>query len=119
MWHLCSWERIHSLKNRDAAQAFHGQKKKKCTIFYQFVDEAFLIDHAGSLTADQLPYDRRHMDYGDLYVMDWELRWTFVMTHEEKCGLTSSEYNKHPSGRGWMFVSDLIPLLFYFFELKQ
>ena len=27
-----------------------------------------------------------HMDYSDLYVMDWEENWTFVMTHETDCG---------------------------------
>ncbi|MGX9291307.1 DUF4275 family protein [Bacillus sp. A015] len=32
------------------------------------------------------PYKDGDMDYSDMYVMDWEENWTFVMTHETDCG---------------------------------
>ncbi|MGX1194911.1 DUF4275 family protein [Metabacillus sp. SLBN-84] len=86
LWHVCSYQKIVCLEKQEAIQAFQDQKKEKCTFFYQFVDDACLINHAASLTMEDLPYDRLHMDFGDLYVMDWEQKWTFVMTHESSCG---------------------------------
>ncbi|MGD6780261.1 DUF4275 family protein [Sutcliffiella horikoshii] len=39
-----------------------------------------------SLLVQDLPYDLIHMYYGDIYVMDWDRKWTFIMTHERDCG---------------------------------
>jgi len=50
----------------------------KCTIFYENTDEAYLIEKAENATVAALPYDQRHMYYGDFYVMDWEGQWTAV-----------------------------------------
>ncbi|MCG7333791.1 DUF4275 family protein [Sporosarcina sp. ACRSM] len=86
LWHLCSWEAVNCTIKGEAIELFNQQKKDKCTIFYQYIDEAYLVENAKSLGIQDLPYDRLHMFYGDIYVMDWELKWTFMMTHEEECG---------------------------------
>jgi len=86
LWHLCSWEEVDYLANVDAKKVFQKQRKQKCLIFYQFIDEAFLINNGETLSIDDLPYDQLHMDYGDIYVMDWDGQWTFMMTHERQCG---------------------------------
>jgi hypothetical protein len=87
LWHLCSWEKVECLEKEEAIEAFQRQIKKKCTIFYQFTDEAFLVENARSLTLKDLPYQERHLYYSDLYVLDWENQWTFMITHESDFGI--------------------------------
>lgn len=83
LWHLCSWEKTKYLEKEEATEAFNNLKKEKCTLFYQLVDEAYLIENAHNLTATNL-YDIAPDDEGtDLYVLDWEGKWTFMITHEE------------------------------------
>ncbi|MDK8640997.1 DUF4275 family protein [Niallia taxi] len=86
LWHLCSWEKVKCLKQDDAVTAFLQQDKVKCTIFYQFIDDAYLYEHADTLTIKDLPYIEDDMYYNDMYVMDWNNEWTFNMTHETNCG---------------------------------
>ncbi len=86
LWHLCSWVKVDCYKEQDAIEMFKKQEKNKCTIFYQFTDEAYLVENAANLTVRDLPYDENHMYYGDIYVMDWRGKWTFIMTHESHCG---------------------------------
>jgi Domain of unknown function (DUF4275) len=77
---------VKCLEKEEAMKAFLNQKKAKCTIFYQFNDDAYLIENANTLSIKDLPYVRENMDYNDLYVMDWNGKWTFMMTHEPECG---------------------------------
>ncbi|WP_226671600.1 DUF4275 family protein [Metabacillus litoralis] len=86
LWHVCSWEKVKCLKKLDAIEVFNEQSKVKCTIFYQYIDEAYLLQNARTLTLEELPYDQTHMYYGDIYIMDWDKKWSFVMTHESECG---------------------------------
>lgn len=82
LWHLCSWEKAKCLEKDEAITAFLRQSKLKYTIFYQFIDEAYLFENANTLSINELPYIEEHMYYSDMYVMDWNDQWTFVMTHE-------------------------------------
>ena len=82
LWHLCSYEKVICLEKEEAIKAFDRQKKNQCTIFYQFTNEAFLVQNAKNLKLKDLPYDDWDMDYRDIYVMDWENNWTFIITHE-------------------------------------
>ena len=86
LWHVFSWEKADCLKGKDAIGAFRQVSKEKFTVFYQFINEAYLVEKAWDLRPEDLPYEQDHMDYGDLYVMDWSGRWTFVLTHEPDCG---------------------------------
>lgn len=86
LWHLCSWKKVECLEKEEAITAFLNQTKQKCTIFYQFIDEAYLLENADSLSINELPYKEHDMYYNDMYVMDWNYRWTFIMTHESECG---------------------------------
>ena len=86
LWHLCSWEKVNCLEKDAAIAAFKKQSKIKCTVFYQFIDEAYLVQNAQTLNVEELPYDKSHMFYGDIYIMDWELNWTFIMTHSDDSG---------------------------------
>ncbi|MFJ8063937.1 DUF4275 family protein [Psychrobacillus sp. NPDC096426] len=86
LWHLCSWEKVECLEKEAAEAAFIKQLKQKCTIFYQFINEAYLLENAKTLTIEDLPYDQLNMYFGDIYIMDWNGNWTFIMTHEMECG---------------------------------
>lgn len=86
LWHLCSWEKVNCLEKDAAIEAFNKQSKIKCTVFYQFIDEAYLVQNAQTLNVDELPYDQSHMFYGDIYIMDWDLNWTLIMTHSDNSG---------------------------------
>lgn len=83
LWHLCSYEKTVCLEKEEAVAAFEGQKKKKCTIFYQYMNDAFLVENAKNLKVNDLPYDEdADLDSKDMYVMDWDGNWTFIITHE-------------------------------------
>ncbi|SES13687.1 DUF4275 family protein [Psychrobacillus sp. OK032] len=86
LWHLCSWKKVECFEKEVAEAAFKKQLKQKCTIFYQFIDEAYLLENAKTLTIEELPYDQLHMYFGDIYIMDWKGKWTFIMTHETEFG---------------------------------
>ncbi|RTQ87630.1 DUF4275 family protein [Lysinibacillus telephonicus] len=86
LWHLCSWEKVKCFEKDEAIAAFNKQSKFKCTIFYQFIDEAYLLENAKTLTVEELPYDKYDMDYCDIYIMDWNYKWTFIITHESDLG---------------------------------
>lgn len=86
LWHLCSWGKVKCLEKEDAITAFKKQSKHKCTNFYQLIDEAYLLEYAKTLAIEELPYEHYHMYYSDIYVMDWDSKWTFIMTHESECG---------------------------------
>ena len=86
LWHVCSWEKVVCAVGEEAVALFTKQEKDKCTIFYQFVDDAYLVRNAKELTVSDLPYEPRNMDRNDLYAMDDDYSWTFIMTHEEQCG---------------------------------
>jgi len=45
-----------------------------------------LIENAKLLTIEELPYDPNHMYYSDMYFMDWDSYWNFMMTHESGLG---------------------------------
>ena len=83
LWHLCSYEKTVCLEKEEAIKAFERQKKKKCTIFYQHINDGFLVQNARNLKVNDLPYDDdADFDYRDVYVMDWDGNWTFIITHE-------------------------------------
>ncbi len=52
LWHLCSWRKVACLEKEEAINAFL-QTKHKCTIFYQFVDEAYLLENASALSMNE------------------------------------------------------------------
>ncbi len=83
LWHLCSYEKTVCLEKEEAIEAFETHKKKKCTIFYQDMNDAFLVGNAKNIKVNDLPYDEdADLDSKDMYVMDWDGNWTFIITHE-------------------------------------
>ena len=70
------------IKKRDCLQgeqadiAFNRESKKFCYVFYQHFDDAFILENASSLNANDF------LNEEDVYVVDKEFNWTYVKTHE-------------------------------------
>lgn len=69
LWHLFSYEEQIYID------------KEKCTVFFQHTGDAYVIENAASLTLADLPSGNE-----DVYVMDWNGKWTFMITHEREYG---------------------------------
>lgn len=76
LWHLFSYERRKCLKKKKADISFNKEMKESCYVFYQHTDDAFILENASSLTAENFVNEE------DVYVVDREFNWTYVRTHE-------------------------------------
>ncbi len=78
LWHLFSYEKKDCLEGEKAEVAFNNERKNKCYVFFQHSDFALLIENASLIDIDVL------MDEAgiDIFVVDKEFHWTFVITHE-------------------------------------
>lgn len=89
LWHLFSYERRKCLKEEQADIAFNKEIKKSCYVFYQHLDDAFILENASFITAEDFVNEE------DVYVVDKEFSWTYVKTHETGwCGPYFSKKDK-------------------------
>ncbi|QUH26500.1 DUF4275 family protein [Serpentinicella alkaliphila] len=87
LWHIFSYEKVTFLKTNRAREAFNNVIKDEVIAFYQnnnivhhFKNGAFLKD---------TDFDSED----DLYIVDTNFQWTYVVTHEEQCGPYFFTYN--------------------------
>lgn len=89
LWHVFSYERRKCLKEEQADITFNKQSKQSCYVFYQHTDDAFILENASPLTAEDF------INEEDVYVVDKEFNWTYVKTHETGwCGPYFSQKDK-------------------------
>ncbi|MEW8971584.1 MAG: DUF4275 family protein [Mesobacillus sp.] len=81
LWHLFSYEKRKCEKEEQAERAFDKHFKDTCLIFFQHSDEVWMVEEASDLKAKDLLMT--YAEYADLYVVDREYKWTFVVTHEQ------------------------------------
>ena len=85
LWHIFSYNKISCSEEQKARDAFNKVKKDGCYIFYYDNQNVLLLENAKSLKAEDIINDID--DYlEDVYVVDTDLTWTYVFTHEEYCG---------------------------------
>ncbi|MFG0216083.1 DUF4275 family protein [Brevibacillus porteri] len=84
LWHLFSYKRKECLDKNAADEAFDNEAKGACFVFYQHSDDAFLIEEASRLQVEDLQVERDFYT-DDVYVMDKNGKWTYVITHERRC----------------------------------
>ncbi|MCU9614515.1 DUF4275 family protein [Caldibacillus lycopersici] len=83
LWHVFSYEKKDCLVSEKAEDAFNNERKNKCYVFFQHSDYALMLENASMLNADDFK-DETNID---LYIVDKQFRWTFVLTHEtDWCG---------------------------------
>ncbi|MBM7706375.1 hypothetical protein JOD03_001278 [Chryseomicrobium aureum] len=81
LWHVFSYQTNEHLSGSEAISAFHALCKKRCFVFYQHSNDAFLIEDASCIDMNILQNEE------DIYLVDADFTWTFVITHEtETCG---------------------------------
>ncbi len=89
LWHVFSYEKRKYLKEEQADTAFKKESKQSCYVFYQHLDDAYILEKASSLTAEDFVNEE------DVYVVDKEFNWTYVRTHETGwCGPYFSRKDK-------------------------
>ncbi|MEI5908470.1 DUF4275 family protein [Bacillus spongiae] len=76
LWHIFSYEKKESLKNKSAELAFDRELKEFCYVFYQSTNDALIVENASSLRAIDL------INEEDIYITNKTFDWTFVITHE-------------------------------------
>jgi hypothetical protein len=80
MWHIYSFEKREALTKTKARRNFNRIKKNHVYVFFQNNEDVFYIDKAELLKACDFDL------YDDVYVVDIEMRWTYIHTHEMQCG---------------------------------
>lgn len=76
LWHVFSYEKRKCLKDEQADIAFNKESKQSCYVFYQHSDDAYILENASSLKANDF------LNEEDVYVVDKGFKWTYVRTHE-------------------------------------
>lgn len=85
LWHIFSYNKLSCLDEQKARDAFNKVKKNGCYIFYYDNQNVLLLGNARSLRAEDLIKDVDDF-LEDVYVVDTDFTWTYVLTHEEYCG---------------------------------
>lgn len=86
LWHAFSWEKTKHLKGKKADKAFDDMQKKELYVFYQMTDTVYVLKNAEGLKAKDILNDSEFLDDRDIFIVDKEFKWTYVITHEEECG---------------------------------
>ncbi|WP_316569602.1 DUF4275 family protein [Neobacillus sp. YIM B06451] len=73
-----SYKKKDCLEAEKAEEAFNNELKNECYVFYQRSDYALQLENARTLSTSDL----FHETDIDMYIVDKQFRWTFVITHE-------------------------------------
>ncbi len=80
---LFSYKKKDCLEGKEGEQAFNDVAKQNCFMFYQHSEDALLLENAPNLNTEDFASEIGT----DLYIVDKQFRWTYVLTHEtEYCG---------------------------------
>ncbi|CRK84738.1 DUF4275 family protein [Neobacillus massiliamazoniensis] len=85
MWHLFSSNVLSCKKKQSARKAFNRIMKDECCIFYQEFTNALLLENASGLTSEDIINEYEGY-MCDVYVVDKDFTWTYIVTHEEDYG---------------------------------
>lgn len=80
LWHLFSYQQVEHLSGQEAVKEFDTIRKNECFIFYQHGDVARKLINSKYIKAENFDTE------DDIYVVDKNMNWTYVHTHEDDCG---------------------------------
>lgn len=83
-WHLFSFNLLDAPTEDSARNAFDRCSKDTAYLFFQHKKEAYLVENAHLLKAEDL--DHRFLPDPDIYLFSPEGKWTYIHTHEPNCG---------------------------------
>jgi len=79
-WHIFSYEKQECLKEVAARKAFDSASKDELYAMYQ--DAPYVIQYSEANKVIAADFDSRQ----DIYIFDKNFTWTYVHTHESRCG---------------------------------
>ncbi|MEH7562537.1 DUF4275 family protein [Priestia megaterium] len=85
LWHAFSYEKLPCLQGEQAIQAFEQQIKNDCYLLFEHDERVLQLSKCKHLTSADLS-GNANMYLEDLYVVDEDFTWTYVITHESSCG---------------------------------
>lgn len=87
-WHLFSFGLLPARQGDEARKAFNERDKQELYLFFDRIEQAYVIKNAHLLTAADIEAVKENspLDYMDLYFYVPKEKWTYVKTHEEYCG---------------------------------
>lgn len=80
LWHIFSYQQVEHLSGQEAVKAFNIIKKSECFIFYQHDEVAIKLINSKDIKAEDFENEN------DIYLVDKNMTWTYVHTHEDSCG---------------------------------
>ncbi|QDZ80107.1 DUF4275 family protein [Priestia megaterium] len=85
LWHAFSYEKLPCLQGEQAIQTFEHQVKNDCYLLFEHDERVLQLSKCKNLSTTDLSGDT-NMYLEDLYVVDKDFTWTYVITHESSCG---------------------------------
>jgi len=83
LWHLFTWGKAPCLQGDDARKAFDSLRYEEALHFYDGFSNCIEgVSYVGKLTAKEIDEDEND----DVYVVAKDFSWTYVRTHEDRCG---------------------------------
>lgn len=76
LWHIFSYQQVEHLSEQEAIVAFNTIKKNECFAFYQNRDKAIKLINSKDIKAKDFENEN------DIYIVDKNMNWTYVNTHE-------------------------------------
>lgn len=80
LWHIFSYQQVEHLSGQEAIEAFNFIKKSECFIFYQHDKAVIKLINSKDINAEDFDNE------DDIYLVDKNVTWTYVHTHEDSCG---------------------------------
>lgn len=80
LWHVFSNDKRPHFMQGVANEAFNKKQKTRCYVFHQRLPEVLVIEQAAALKA--LHFEQEE----DIYIVDEDFTWTYVVTHESDFG---------------------------------
>lgn len=80
LWHIFSYQQVEHLSGQEAVKSFNLIKKSECFIFYQHDEVAIKLINSKDIKAEDFENEN------DIYLVDKNMTWTYVHTHEDSCG---------------------------------
>jgi hypothetical protein len=85
MWHVFSNDVLTCKKGQSAKKTFNRIMKDECYIFYQEFNTVLFLENASNLTSEDI-MNQYEGCICDIYVVDKDFTWTYILTHEEDYG---------------------------------
>ncbi|SEL10772.1 protein of unknown function [Paenibacillus sp. OK003] len=79
-WHMFSYVKQDCLTDNSARDAFNAENKNELYVMYQHTPFIQVFQNANNVIAEDFDSEQ------DIYIFDQEFTWTYVHTHESRCG---------------------------------